>query len=172
MKNLRKQKEKEIAELKEDLVSLKETFFQVDKALDRQEQYSRQNCLLIHGVEETNNKDADQEIINIVKNDLGEEITIHDIDRTHRLRKLKLHNNVPRPIIVKFTRYNVHNRICKTKKKLKGKTVSITESLTRRRAVKLKKAREMCGFKNVWSQDGKTLFSDVNGRNKVKVFYD
>ena len=74
-----KQKEKEIAELKEDLTSLKETFFQVDKTLDRQEQYSRRNCLLVHGVEEKNNEDTDQEIINIVKNDLGEEITIHEI---------------------------------------------------------------------------------------------
>ena len=103
---------------------------------------------------------------------MGEEITIHDIDRTHRLGKRKLDNNVPRPIIVKFTRYNVHDRIFKTKKKLKGKTVSITESVTKRRVVELKKAREMHGFRNVWSQDVKILFSDVNGRNKVKVFYD
>ena len=167
-----KQKEKEIAELKEDLTSLKEKFFQVERTLDHQEQYSRRNCLLVHGVEEKNNEDTDQEIINIVKNDLGEEITIHDIDRTHRLGKRKLDNNVSRPIIVKFTRYNVRNRIFKTKKKLKGKTVSITESLTKRRVVELKKAREMYGFNNVWSQDGKILFSDVNDRNKVKVFYD
>ena len=102
---------------------------------------------------------------------MGEEITIHDIDRTHRLGKRKLNNNVPRPITVKFTRYNVHDRIFKIKKKLKGKTVSITESVTKRRVVELKKAREMHGFRNVWSQDVKILFSDVNGRNKVKVFY-
>ena len=30
----------------------------------------------------------------------------------------------------------------------------------------------MYDFKNVWSQDGKILFLDVNDRNKVKVFYD
>ena len=30
----------------------------------------------------------------------------------------------------------------------------------------------MYGFKNMWSQDGKILFSDVNDRNKVKAFYD
>ena len=56
--------------------------------------------------------------------------------------------------------------------RLKGKTVSITESLTKRRVVELKKAREIYGFKNVWSQDGKNFFSDVNDRNKVKIFYD
>ena len=154
------------------MTSLKETFFQVDKTLDRQEQYSSRNCLLVHGLEENNNEDTDQEIFNIVKNDLAEEITIHDIDRTHHLGERKLDNNVPRPIIVKFTRYNVRNRIFKTKKKLKGKTVSITESLTKRRVTELRKAREMHGFNNVWSQDGKILFSDANDRNKVKEFYD
>ena len=50
--------------------------------------------------------------------------------------------------------------------------MSISLSLTKRRVVELKKLREIYGFKNVWSQDGKILFSDVNDRNKVKVFYD
>ena len=48
----RKEKEKEIAELKEDLTSLKRQFFQVDKTLDRQEEYSKRNCLLVHGVKQ------------------------------------------------------------------------------------------------------------------------
>ena len=60
-------------------------------------------------------------IINIINNDFGEEVTIHDIDRIHRLGKRKLDNNVPRAIIIKFARYNVRNRIFKAKKKLKGK---------------------------------------------------
>ena len=55
----RKQKEKEIAKSKEDLVSLKKRFFQVDKTLDCQEQYSSRNCLLVHGVDEKNNEDTD-----------------------------------------------------------------------------------------------------------------
>ena len=39
--------------------------------------------------------------------------------------------------------------------------MSITESLTKRRVVELKKAREVYDFKNVWPQDGKILFLDV-----------
>ena len=153
-------------------MSLEEQFFQVDKTLDRQEQYSRRNCPFVHGVEGNNNEDTDQEIIKIVKNDLGEEITIHEIDRTHRSGKRKLDNNVPQSIIVKFTRYNVRYKIFKSKKKLKGKTVTIAEILTNRRVVELKTASEMHGFINAWPQDGKILFSDVNDKNKVKVFYD
>ena len=50
--------------------------------------------------------------------------------------------------------------------------MSITESLAKTRVIELKKARKMYDFKNVWSQDGKILFLDVNDRNKVKVFFD
>ena len=49
--------------------------------------------------------------------------------------------------------------------------MTITESLTKRRVAELKKPRKMYGFKNVWSQDGKILFSDVNDRNQAKAFY-
>ena len=111
-------------------------------------------------------------VINIVKNDQGEEVTTHDIDRIHRLGKRKLDNNVPRPTIVKFARYNVCNRIFKAKKKLKGRNVSITEILTIRRVIELKKVREMYDFRNVWSHDGKILFLDVKDRKKVNVFYN
>ena len=161
-----------MAELKEKLASLREKFIEDHKSSDRQEQYSIRNCLLVHGVNEKNNKDNDQAIINIVGNNLREEIAIQDIDRTHPLGERKLDNNVPRSITVRFARDNIRNRIFKAKKKLKGKTVSITESLTKRRVIKLKKAREMYDFKNVWSHDDKILFLDVNDRNHVKVFYD
>ena len=79
---------------------------------------------------------------------------------------------VRRPINVKFPRYNVRNRIFKTKKELKGKNVSITDSLTKGTVIKLKKAREMYDFRDVWSHDGKILFLHVNDRKKVKVFCD
>ena len=50
--------------------------------------------------------------------------------------------------------------------------MSITESLTKRRVIELKKIRENYDFWSVWSHGGKILFLDVNDRNKVKVFYD
>ena len=99
------------------MASLKEKFIEVDKTLDCQKQYSRRNCLIAHEVDDKYNEDTDQ----IIMNDLGEEITIHDIDRTHRLGKRKRDNNIPRPIIVKFARCNVRKRIFKTNKKLKVK---------------------------------------------------
>ena len=110
----------------------------------------------------------DQVTINIIKNDMGEEITIYDIDRTHCLGKHKLDNNVPWPIIVKFEGTMFAVGFSQLKKKLKGKNVSITESLTKRRVIKIKKAKK----KMYNSHDGKIVVLDINERNKVKVFYD
>ena len=55
------------------------------------------------------------------------------------------------------------------KKKLKGKNIVITESLTVKRMKKLNEARESYNFKNVWTSDGKVLYKDVSG--KIKVYY-
>ena len=101
-----------------------------------------------------------------------EEITHIDIDRSHRLGNRKLDKSKPRPIIIKFSRYNLRTRIFKNKRKLKGKRISVTESLTKTRMEKLQKGRKEQSFRNVWSNDGKILYIDVNDRNRVKVFCD
>ena len=49
--------------------------------------------------------------------------------------------------------------------------VSITENLIKKRITEMKLARETYGFKNIWSQDEKILYTDANDRSKIKVFY-
>ena len=61
---------------------------------------------------------------------MDEEITHQDIDSSHRLGNRKLDKNKPRPIIVKFSRYNVRAKIFKNKRKLKRKRITVMESLT------------------------------------------
>ena len=51
---------------------------------------------------------------------------------------------------------------------LKGKQISIPESLTKLRLMKLKEARDKYTFA-VWMLDGKIMFKDDN---KVKVYFD
>ena len=36
----------------------------------------------------------------------------------------------------------------------------------------MKVARKPYSFKNIWSQDGKILYTDANDKNKINVFYD
>ena len=45
-----------------------------------------------------------------------------------------------RPIIIKLVRYIVWNAIFKTKKILKGKTVSIAKNLIKKRIIEMRKA--------------------------------
>ena len=55
---------------------------------------------------------------------------------------------------------------------MKRKRISVTEDLTKTRMEQLQKTREEHSFRNVWSNDGKILNTDINDNNRVKVFYD
>ena len=55
------------------------------------------------------------------------------------------------------------------KLKVKGKQISISESVTKLRLMKLKEARDQYTFANVWTQDGKIMFKDGS---KAKVYFD
>ena len=60
-----------------------------------------------------------------------------------------------RPIIVKFTSYRRRQQVFSAKKNLKGKHVGISENLTKIRQKIFNLTRDVVGYKNVWSQDGK-----------------
>ena len=53
----------------------------MDAVVDRQEQYSRRNCLLVHGIAEETVKDTDEKIINTLQQSMNETIKTEDIDR-------------------------------------------------------------------------------------------
>ena len=57
----------------------------LDPVINRQKQYSRRNCLLLHGTEEESNENTDQRDIDVLNESMCETISIQDIDRTHRL---------------------------------------------------------------------------------------
>ena len=79
---------------------------------------------------------------------MGETIEKNEIDRSHRLGAPK-NNGKSRPIIIKFTRCNTRCGVFKNKKKLKGKSISVTEKSTKKRMEARKKAREDHGFENL-----------------------
>ena len=98
----------------------------------------------MYGVKENEKEDTDQVVIEFFKKEMKEKLQANDIDRPHRLGK-KQSGSRPRPIIMKFTIYNVRNVIFR--KKLKGKAISITKNLTKKRITKMKVARETDAFK-------------------------
>ena len=130
--------------------------------IDAQEQYSRRNCLLIHGVAESEGEDTDDRVLTTIKEQLGLTLNEHDLDRTHRIGHPRSDKRA-RPIIVKFNRYNVRASVYASKKKLKGSKFLITESLTKRRVAVLTAARNSFGARNVWTLDGE-IFTKQNGK--------
>ena len=164
----RKEKEKTINDLQGKVSEISNEIEVLKHSLDRQQQYSRRNCVLIHGIPEQKGEDTDEQALKIIREELGETVEKSDLDRTHRIGAFKEDKSKCRPIIVKFSRYNVRDKVFKNKKKLKGKGYSITESLTAMRMKKLTEARNSFGFTNVWTQGGKIL---CNEGNRIKGFF-
>ena len=63
---------------------------------------------------------------------------------------------------MKYVIFDTRITIYKNKIVLKERRITVTESSSAKRIKILEKARELRGFANVWSQDGKII-------NKVKV---
>ena len=76
----RREKERETKELKENIGTLSKRLDDLDSVVDRQEQYSCRNYLLLHGIEEESNKNTNQRVIDVLSESMGETTSIQDID--------------------------------------------------------------------------------------------
>ena len=63
---------------------------------------------------------------------------------------------------MKFSNYNIRQRVFQAKRKLKGTKITIVENLTSKRVAILSKARNKFGVRNAWSLDGR-IFAVVEG---------
>ena len=145
--------------------------------IDAQEQYSRRNCILIHGIPENDRENTDQIALDVIKNQLGIPEAIvnkKSIDRSHRIGKKRTPTNdrnrrtLGRPIIVKFGLYNERNEVFYKKKHLKNSNVMITENLRKMRYELLKKSIEMLGKKSCWTKDGRILTKINDGIIEIR----
>ena len=133
-----KKKDDKISKLEERVKELVEENKGMSASVDEMEQYSRRNCLLLHGVKENTNEDTDDIVVKTISENLDIHLQKEDLDRTHRVGKGNRSDGKARPIIIKFARYNVRRNIYSNKKRLKGKSLLITESLTAARVKLLK----------------------------------
>ena len=101
-----RKKEEKINKLEEKTRKIDKKIHDLKRVIDRHEQYSRRNCILVHGVKESENEDTDVVVTETLNELLQEKITDVVIDRSHRIAKLKKGKH-SRPIIIKFARYNI-----------------------------------------------------------------
>ena len=99
----------------------------ITKQEDWQEQYYRQNYLLIHDITAGNQKNTDALALEIFKEKLDIELTQRDLDRTYWIGQNDKDNNRHRSVNVKFIWYNDKKKVFPKKKQLKIFGISITK---------------------------------------------
>ena len=93
----------------------------LEKKMHRQEQYSMRNCVLNYGLKEEKNESTDDRVLKLFREELNEEILLVDLDSAHRTGKKGDSNSKPHPVIIKFARYNIREKVFKSQKKVKSK---------------------------------------------------
>lgn len=175
----------------EKCLNLDKRIDELECLIDDGDQYSRRNCLIFSGIEETPGEQTDDIILNLCSKDLNVALSSSDIDRSHRLGSREPYptpsettkksgtpqpKKRPRNLIVKFATYHVRHSVYNARSKLKNRQNSkeddtkifINENLTRKRSNlfwKVKKAKHDFEDK-IWTQDGKIL---VRGKNGTKI---
>ena len=160
------------------LAILERQVWENSKHVDDLEQYSRRNCLVLHGCKNIPIKGSYTEFESYVLHKLNSKleivpsITPQDIDTCHVLPSRKKSSNAA--IIIKFVRRSVRDTIFRFKKKLKAKEgeeekLAVTESLTGRRLELLRRAKHAFGKKHVWTLNGNIHCSF---KGKRYVLYD
>ena len=127
-KKERKEREQVIKNFEENVSVMNKKVENLEKELDKHEQCSRRNNVLVHGIAET-----DDLVTEAISTKMNIEISPADLYRTHRIGKKMPGQNKPRPIIVKLSRYKVRKKVffqqkkservqCKYSRKLNMKT--------------------------------------------------
>ena len=144
---------------------LQKSIEEFEDKIDELEQYSRNSCLLIHGVEEKPKEDTEAIVMGIFDSKLQAGVKENDVTRTHRLgrKRIEQDGKKSRPIIVKFLSYRQRNKVFSNKKKLKGHGIVITENLTRKRYSLLQKCIDSHGKNNCWTLDGRIYCKTDDG---------
>ena len=88
----RREKDKIIKELKSEVSDLNISVKNLENQLDYQEQYSHRNCILIHGITETQDENTDDISLRTINEHLELELTEKELDRTHRIGNTKSGN--------------------------------------------------------------------------------
>ena len=156
----------EVAALKSDTADLKKTVDLLVAQVDSNEQHSRSECLLLHGVPEKSNPNAPENsklmFASEISSKCGVTINERNIKRAHRYGPPR-RDGKPRPIIARFHDAGIRNSVYSKKKNLKGKGIFITENLTKRRMDMFIKAKEEYGTQSVWSKEGRIYARDTDG---------
>ena len=84
--------------------------------MEKQEQYSRCDCLLLHAILEKEQENTEELCIKVINEHLDLAINDRVIDRTQGIGNPRNDGEKPIPVIIKLVRYN-HGRLFLTVRK-------------------------------------------------------
>ena len=155
--------EAENVKLRADQATLKDNHELLKRKADSNEQHSRNECLLLHGVAETEGENCVAKFNEVVNSKLGIVADMNTIRRAHRLGAPRT-DGKPRAIIARYWSMGLRNKVYASKKNLKGTKTLITENLTARRVAIMNEARVKYGNNSVWSQEGRIYANNGHGK--------
>ena len=85
----RAKKDKMMEDLRSEVDRMSTKIEKLEKLQDQQEQCSRRNCLLVHGIAEEKEEITDEVITNTINEKLDLDIALQNIERMHRIGELK-----------------------------------------------------------------------------------
>ena len=104
----KKQNEEKIKILEDNNLKLHDIIAILEKQIDRQEPYPRYTCIFLYDMQKSTCQITYIAAKTICKN-INDNITVDDIDRSHRIGKYDPQKQNPRPVILKLARYNVRD---------------------------------------------------------------
>ena len=128
------------------------------------EQYSRKDNVRIFGLRgEVNEKNLEEKVIEMVKENLEVELKPEDIEIVHRIGKMERNSNEarnprPRAVIVKFSSYKAKATVLMKRRALKGTWITIAEDMAPEIAKRLKKLKEKTSVESAWFVNGKIRY--------------
>lgn len=137
---------------------------QLEIKIDNLQQNGKQNNLCIHGIEEEENEKLYDKVITLINGKVNVPVRHEDIINCYRVgfNKEKI-----RPVIIKFDRLYIRNKILLNRSKLKGTKVVICEDLTKNRLTLFRMAQEALDKKRVLTRDGNIVVKMENNRRKT-----
>ena len=156
LKEEHKKLQKRMEALESSQGSTRADLEKVQDDVDEVESYSRRSCLIFSNIPTDASKTDEEQVLNVLQTKLQlTEANASWIDNCHRLGKPDENN---RRTIVKFAAGKYREAVWRNKGKLKSTNIIMTEQLTKKRSILLKKCiEEISGEKWVFTNNCNVL---------------
>ncbi|XP_025078897.1 protein unc-13 homolog C-like [Pomacea canaliculata] len=161
LKKILEQTQKQVKSLEEESQSLRVQCAEQKEQINVLEQYSRRESIRVLGIQGDRKEEipaeCEKNILHMIQHVLGlTDIDSAKISTLHRVGRVM--TNEPRPVIIKFVSRKDRDQVIKTRNRLKGSNVVITEDLTKLNLQRLNRLRQHDGVLDAWSAAGGRLF--------------